>query len=281
MCFLSFILTYDAKLNIIYIIENFIRKNFFNNALFSRLDLNKMLQNIAFKHLVAFLNLIDQLLIITSQHARREILHHLHVVGGHDYGVALFSESMKKTHYLIAGLGIKITRGLVGEYKLGTIKQCAGYYDTLLLASAQFMGHLIAFVFHPHFFENLLDSVVDLIAVFPSCGLKHKPEIGQSRSVLEKLKVLKDYSDFPSQVRYFLSLDVQHIIAEHFGPLASGKRDIGIHRLEERTFSAAHFPDEIAEFTLGDVECNILHNQSVGSIYLDILIINNNIHIII
>ena len=52
-------------------------------------------------------------------------------------------ELLKQSHDLVAGGGIEIARGLVGENQRRPIDQARGDRDPLLLAAGKLVGHMV------------------------------------------------------------------------------------------------------------------------------------------
>ena len=90
---------------------------------------------------------------------------------------------MELGHNLFAGLGVEIAGGLVGQYQARLVEDGAGQDNALLLAARQLMGHLVAFVEHPHFLEHLLDALVHGSTLLPAGGTQHEVKIFIDRAV--------------------------------------------------------------------------------------------------
>ena len=129
-----------------------------------------------------------EFLVLAPEHTSREILHHLEVVCGHQHSSAFPGKFMKELDYMVAGLGVEIAGRFVGQYKFRTVKQRPCNHNALLLATAQFMRHLISLVVHAYGLEHLLNPGFHLIFRPPPRGPQHKPEVVDSRTVLKSWK---------------------------------------------------------------------------------------------
>src|SRR5882724_10023302 len=68
------------------------------------------------------------------------ILGDIGLVGDYDDGVAVGVELVEESHDLVAGLGVEVSGGLVGEDDGGAVDEGASDGDTLALASGELVG---------------------------------------------------------------------------------------------------------------------------------------------
>lgn len=66
------------------------------------------------------------------------------LVGDHDDGLAVVVELLEEGEDFLAGGGVEVARGFIGEEDGGVCDECAGDSDALLLSA----GELIGLVFH-------------------------------------------------------------------------------------------------------------------------------------
>ena len=85
------------------------------------------------------------------------------LVGDEDDGVALGVEVVEERHDLLAGLGVEVAGGLVGEDDGGTVDQRAGDGDALALAA----GELVGLVHHA---GAEVDGLEDGLGAFGALG---------------------------------------------------------------------------------------------------------------
>ncbi len=208
------------------------------------------------------------MLVGASDHSRREVFDELKIVGGHQHSVSVGCKFVEESHNLVAGLGVKVAGGLIGKYEVRAIEKRAGDDDALLLAAAEFMGHLVALVRHTHIFQHLFDAFFDFCFFLPSCGLEHKSEVGCYRAVLKQLEILKHNPYLASEIWDFRPLQFEQVEIHDSRLFGIAYGHIGIHRLHQRRFAASYPSDEIAEFTLAQSEVNIFEHLALGALNL-------------
>ena len=195
-----------------------------------------------------------------AQHAAGIAVEQSHVVGGHDHCRALLRNFIQALDYLVAGFGVEIARGLVGEYQVGAVQKGARYHDALLLAAGELVGHFVAFVGHAHLGQHLVDALLAGGGFFPSRGTEHKLQIGIHIAIHKKLKILKHNAYLAAQHRHLLAAQRAQVIIKHTR-LAGSRGHFGIQRFEQRALAGAHGAYEIHHLTGLNGETHVLEHH--------------------
>ena len=85
------------------------------------------------------------------------------------------------------------------------------------------------------------------IFIFPARGTKHKFKIGIHTPVYQQLKILKNDSDFTSQMSNIFCPHFTQIVIEYAG-FAFINRNFVIKRFYQGAFSASYFTKQIDKF---------------------------------
>ena len=78
------------------------------------------------------------------------------VVGDEEDGDALVAvEALQEVHDFVAGFGVEVAGGFVGEDEFGLVNESAGDGDALLLAAGELVGFVVAAVVEADEVEGL------------------------------------------------------------------------------------------------------------------------------
>ena len=81
-------------------------------------------------------------------------------MGNHDQSLVLLPDNLlHQAQHLHGGLGIQVSRGLIGKYNLRIDHQGPGYSHTLLLSAGHLVGHmpgLSSHAYQVHVFPGFL-----------------------------------------------------------------------------------------------------------------------------
>ena len=102
-------------------------------------------------------------------HNARILVEHGYVVCRHHHGGACHAYLFQQAYYVVGCLGIEIAGRLVGYYYPRLVEYGARYGYTLLLSAGKLVWHFFFFVCHSDSLKHVIDALVYVLFVFPSC----------------------------------------------------------------------------------------------------------------
>ena len=212
-------------------------------------------------------------MILTTVYPAWKLLEQLQVMGGHDDRRTLGTDVSQQLYNLTACVGVEVSRRLIGENNLGSVEDGTGDDDALLLATREFMGHLIPLGLHANLFQNLFDTELALALVVPSCGFEHEVEVVVYVAVNEELEILEYDADAFAQGRNLAPTDACEVIAQHFGAAAVYVQ-LAIHGLQEARLTRTYLTDEVYELAFLNLQVDILLHDHLLLANLYIMIVD-------
>ena len=114
-----------------------------------------------------------------AQHPSRKLIYKAEIMGGHHHSRTALGYFVKPAYDLLSGGRVEISGRFIGKNQFRAVKQRPRYDNTLLLATAQLVGHLIALIGHAHFFQHFVDAFLAIFRILPPCGPEHEIKIGK------------------------------------------------------------------------------------------------------
>lgn len=151
---------------------------------------------------------------------------------------------MEVSYDALAGGGVEVACGLVGEDDGWAVEQGAGYHEALLFAPRELVGHLVVLVEHPHASQHLLDALGYGRAVAPTSGSEHEAKVLFGTPAGKEAEVLEYYAELTAQVGYLSPPYGVEVIVEH-PCLARGYGYLGVDGFQEARFAAANLAYEV------------------------------------
>ena len=136
------------------------------------------------------------------------------------------------------------------------------------------MGVAVGKLLHFHFFQHVLDALVNLGLLLPSRRLQHKGQVVIYRAVAQELEVLKDDAHLSAQGRDVFLFHGEKVVIQYHSIVGFVNVQLEIECLQECALAGSHASDDIDEFTFIYMEINILQDKdAVFLIYIRFLII--------
>ena len=146
---------------------------------------------------------------------------------------------MQQAHDGACRFGVEVSCRLISNYHLRLIEQRAGNGHTLLLATGEFVWALVFLVKKPHLVKHLVNALVYVFFLLPSCRLEYELEVAVDVAVVEQLEILEDDAHLSSQRRNVLTLYGGEVASEHLclTHLVGIEVQLTVEGLEQRTLS--------------------------------------------
>ena len=191
------------------------------------------------------------------------------VVRRHDDGRPLPANVVQELDNLAARLRVEVAGRLVGQDKGGVVQQGPRDADALLLASREFVGHLVAFRLHIDLRQHLGDACIYLMLLPPAGSLEDEGKVVIDRAVRQELEILEHDAQAPPEVGDLLPLDAPQVEVEQ-ACLARADGDFAIEGFQEAALPRPDFPDDVNKLSVLQGEAGVVKDGVLFATDIDI-----------
>ena len=190
--------------------------------------------------------------MVDLDHTPAHGVHDPGVVGRHHDRRPGAVDAVEQRHDPLAGRGIEVAGGLVGEDDQGAVHEGTRDRDPLLLASRQLMRQPIALLAEADQLQDLRHLRPDHVTR-PADDFEGKGHVLENGLVREQAEVLEHAAEVAPQVRHPPVRQLADLLAGHPDLAAIGNL-LAQQELEHRGLARSRRPDEEDELTLQDLE---------------------------
>ena len=145
--------------------------------------------------------------------------------------------------------------------------------DTLLFATRKLEGHATGLVVHSYSPQHLMDALVDLVMLLPTCRLEHELQILIDGTVCEQLEILEDDTHLPSQGRNILPSNGHQITSQYRRLVCFVDIEFAVECSHQGGLTRAYTSYQIDELAFVNLEVHVSqHADPMPLVYIRILI---------